>query len=101
MALQPNHALPTTGATPSPLLIDVTWRRALKIWWSIFWRWALVAVLIGAILGLILTSLSLSPTSLEIAKGLLSFVLGPPIGVWAIHTVLRKRWSDFRIALLA
>ena len=96
-----NNKLPLSVALTT-LTMEVTWRRALEVWWSIFWRWAGAAFLGGILIAVTVSPLGLSTTARGIVIQLLSFVLGPLIGIWAIRSVLRKEspWSDFRIGLL-
>lgn len=78
--------------------LELNWQRAAKVWWLIVWRWSLGGILIGALMGFLVT--------LHWRNGLtfLSVVIAYVAAiVWSIMVVqmaLKKRYAHFRIALL-
>jgi len=94
--------------------IEITWARALKIWWSFSWRaWVpslLVVVPLDIFLSILVMGRARSTTdSVDAMRMLAPFVLLWPLVIvavialqaqamrWALH---RARWSDFRVAVL-
>jgi hypothetical protein len=85
--------------------LDVTWTRATKVWWSLLWRGLLFGSLAGFAAGFVvgITGAALGANRETISQlGTLAGVLtAVPVGIWVVRTVLRKSWSDFRIAIVA
>ena len=84
--------------------LEASWSRALRVWWLIMWRGSLGGLVFGAIAGFVLGFFgALAGMSLEMIQ-LASAILGGIIGiVWFVIVVrmaLRKRYGDFRIALV-
>ena len=75
--------------------VDVSWGRAIKVWWSLVWRGLLFGGIAGFIAGLIM-ALAGAGEHAGIAGGL----SGIPVGVWVIKTVIGSEYSDFRIVLV-
>lgn len=84
--------------------LEVTWGRALKVWWSFIWRALLFTIvagfLAGAIIGGIAGALRVNAQMISLLGSLAGMIVSLPIGVWVVRMVLRKSWSDFRIVLL-
>lgn len=84
--------------------IQVTWMRAFKVWWSWIWRNLLFSVLAAAGVGTVLGFLmGLANVESEIIKNvciIAGYIVFVPIGVAVTKLVLRKHYSDFKIALL-
>ena len=101
------HAEPigVPGQVAEGTIREVTWGRALKVWWSLFWRTLLASMLVGALVGAVIGFLmGLAGLGVDViipvtqcAGALVSI----PVAVWMMHHVLRLRWSDFRIVLVA
>ncbi len=86
------------------VVLPVTWQRALRIWWALWWRGMLLSLGIGGLLALVV----------GIIGGLLSIGEGPTIvvaviayfGVLAAIAVLPVQWvfkkqlKNFRIVLI-
>lgn len=94
--------------------LDVTWARACRVFWSIFWRTALFVVAPAFILGIVAYDLSpalvasygatlplwLSPEMVAwLALALLGVLLAFVAGAFVMKAVLTKSYSDFRIVL--
>lgn len=85
--------------------VEVTWKRAVKVWWSLFWKVALISVglsfLIGMLLGFLGTAAGVAPTALRLISYLIGGAVGVFVGVAVLKSVLTKTFSDFRIVLVA
>ena len=96
---------PSVSNQPQAATLEVTWKRATKIWWSIAWRAGLVGALVGAVLGGGIGAFSASAgvpfVKAVITIRVLMFVVIIPIVIWAIRSALTKSWSDFRITLVS
>lgn len=83
--------------------LEVTWWRATKIWWSISWRsflyTALVALPVGALVGVICAAFQVREGVALIAR-LIGAVIGIPIAIWVTKVVMEKQFSDFQIFLV-
>lgn len=81
--------------------LEVTWRRAIKVWWSITWRVVIYSALLGFIisfpLGVGSAALGLAPKMVGMVSQIIGSLCGLVIAVWA---VLGKHYSDFRIILV-
>lgn len=85
--------------------IEVTWGRVVKVWWSLAWRGILFGFLAGAGAGFVIGFLGamggMSRESTSLYSMLAGGAVGVPIGLWVVKTVLSKRFSDFRLALIS
>ena len=86
--------------------IELTWKHILTIWWSMTWRYFVVAIfsfLASTLIFLVLVSLlnaTVPPTVMNRLQSLGAALFGLPLGFWVLHSVLTKRFRNFRIALL-
>ncbi|MBV8318129.1 MAG: hypothetical protein JOZ53_24560 [Planctomycetaceae bacterium] len=97
--------------------VGITWGRATKVWWSLTWRWLLFSVItcvittfisgfvIGFVIGFIkgAAGVSVSNQTIETVSTVAVWTgvfTSIPVGIWVVRSVLRKSWSDFRIALV-
>ena len=76
--------------------VEVTWGRAIKVWWTLVWRGTLIGVGFGAVLGFTLGLLGVQPELIAP----ISLIFAIPIGWWVVKMVLEIHYSDFRLALL-
>jgi hypothetical protein len=92
--------------------LEVTWPRALRVWWALAWRSFLAIPLAGAlgcvigfVMGLLGPLLHVDQRRVMFAIQLVVMPMGAAIGVlvgiWATRAVLRKSFREFRIALIA
>jgi hypothetical protein len=83
--------------------IEVTWGRAAKVWWSLMWRGLLFGGLggglMGFIIGYVMATVGQTPQQIGVVTTWAGGLVAIPIGIWVVRNVLRKSWSDFRIAL--
>ena len=98
----PSAAVADVVATPGGL--DVTWGRAVRVWWSLTWRLMLFGGLAGFVLGAIFGAIGgaagASRDTLAVLGNLAGLMVTIPVGMWVVRNVLRKSWSDFEIALI-
>lgn len=96
---------PTTSATNQVAQKpELTWQRAISVWWLLYWRGIIGAIVISTIVGLAIRLIgSLVGVNDEAIK-FTSTVVGLLFGfVWVIVVVqmaLRKHYRDFRLALI-
>jgi len=100
MQLEQSSSMPSQAQST----LEVTWKRATKIWWSIAWRAGLVGALVGAIVGAAIGAFSVYAgvpfIRAAVTVRVLTFVIIIPSVIWAIRSALTKSWSDFRIVLV-
>ena len=86
--------------------VEVTYMRAFKVWWSLLWRSAMLTFLMVAVggftIGFILRIDLLAPanTIKKIVFQALFFIIGLLVNIAIMRIVLKKRYSDFRVALI-
>jgi hypothetical protein len=85
--------------------LEVTWGYALRVWWSLFWRALLFSLVIGFVAGFLVGFFGglagMNPKAIPIFSGLAGMIGGIPIGIWVVKVVLQKRFSGYRLALVA
>ena len=85
-------------------VLEVTWRRALIIWWSLLWRSAVFAGLLGALLGGIggvVVAVEGRPDLGATVGRFLGQLGAIPVSLFVLRWVLRKRFKGFSIRLVA
>lgn len=84
--------------------VEITWMRAVKVWWSLVWRGILFGFLggagIGFILGLIMGLIKADPQTIKTTCVIAGYIISIPIGIAVTKAVLKKRYSGFKIALI-
>ncbi|HSR63343.1 MAG TPA: hypothetical protein VLN56_08060 [Gammaproteobacteria bacterium] len=83
--------------------LDVTWIRAIKVWWSMVWRVIAVSILAGIAISVVvgfIAGIFGYKEGVQVITQLLGIITGIPIGVWAVKVVLGMEYADFRVALL-
>lgn len=85
------------------VLLDLTFKRLLSIWWSMAWRsmaWTILAALVlGALMGGIAYLLG-RPELVLTFFGPLVWVASFFISIWVMKTALLKKRKEFTIILL-
>lgn len=85
-------------------VIEVTLSRALKVWWSLYWRQNLyslpIAFVCGVMIGIIGAAAGMSMETLRPLCYLSGAVVAALVGIEVTWIVLRKSWADFRIVLV-
>ena len=83
----------------------MNWMRTFKIWW--FWAWRtvlaslVVAAAVGFVLGLLLFPFIQSEHTMRFIGKLVGFGIGVFFGLWVLRQLPDKRFSDFRVVLVA
>ena len=89
----------------NPIFVDVTWTRAMKVWWSIIWRSTLLTLLGSMLFGVIFSVLggilNIDTGTGVIYSSLGGFVIGMLSGIYAVKKILSKNFSDFKVALIS
>ena len=84
--------------------LEVTWEKALVVWWALTWRTLVfilpTAFIIGGIIGFIMSALNIPVRSNAIYLNIVGMVLGTVMSIWIIKIILSKTYSSFRIALI-
>lgn len=84
--------------------VEVTWARASRVWWSLFWRTVLFTFLggfiVSSVLGFLLAQAGVDPETTFLVCQTCAFIVGIPIGILITGVVLGKRFPDFRIVLV-
>ena len=88
--------------------LEITWGRAVRVWWPYLWRNIIaivVSMLIGmvvrAVIGGILGAMDFSIRTIQIVVAPISFVMGLAISIVPLRMILGKDFGDFRLVLLA
>jgi hypothetical protein len=93
------------GAAQAGASLEVTWGRALRVWWSLIWRTLLASVLVGAlfgaILGMLLGVAGFALGTIVLVTQAAGALVGIGVGVVMVRHVLRMSWREFRIVLIA
>jgi hypothetical protein len=83
--------------------IEVTWKHAIIIWWAVVWRTVLFVALagmgVGLVLGFLLAGMQ-DEEQVALVAETAGLLVGIPIGIWVMKTVLTRQFRDFRIALV-
>lgn len=84
--------------------VELTAQRLLSVWWLAIWRGGVGGVLLGAVAGGIagfVIGYMGHPEFSAIAGGYASLAVAPFWGVLVLLMTFRKKYKDFRIALIA
>jgi type III secretory pathway component EscS len=84
--------------------LTVTWTKAIRIWWSWFWRsmaYTLpVAFLFGFIVGISGQATNIDATTMAFITQLSGGLIGVFFAIFALKRVLAKSFNGYRIALV-
>ena len=87
--------------------LEVTWKRAVKVWWSYFWRniiaiivAMLIGVVVGFIIGFILGAMGVSTQTIQFITAPIGMIIGLLISIMPIKMILAKDYGEFRLVLL-
>lgn len=88
--------------------LEITWSRAVRVWWSYLWRnlfaiavAMLIGMVVGGVIGFILGMMGVSIRTIQIVVAPIGFVLGVAISIVPIKMILGKDFGEFRLVLLA
>jgi Na+/citrate or Na+/malate symporter len=87
--------------------LDITWKRATKVWWAYLWRnivaiiaAVIIGAIIGAIFGFILGMLGSSQETIQVVVAPIGFIIGIGISIVPIKMILGKNFGEFRLVLI-
>ena len=84
--------------------LDPTWGRVMSVWWLLAWRTMVGAILLGALAGGVfggVAALADWPADkIQSVSAVLVGVIGALWGIVVVSMALKKRYGDFRIALV-
>jgi len=88
--------------------LEITWKRAIRIWWSYFWRNLLaviaslfIGVIVGGVIGLILGIAGVPPETIKIVCMPIGAIIGLALSVVPIKLILGKDFGEFRLVLVS
>ncbi len=88
--------------------LEITWSRAVRVWWSYLWRnliaivvAMIIGMVIGAIIGFILGAMGVPVRTIQILVAPIGFVIGLAISIVPLKMILGKDFGEFRLVLLA
>ena len=87
--------------------LEVTWKRAAKVWWSYLWR-SIIAIIVamvlggivGFIIGFVLGAMGVSTQTIQFITTPIGMVIGLLISIVPIRMILGKDFGEFRLVLL-
>jgi hypothetical protein len=95
---------PDDAGKYAPQALEVTWDRALSVWWLIAWRSVAGGLVTGAALGVVVgvigAALDTAPIGGTWVSKALSMVVALAWMLVCVRWALQKRYDGFRIALL-
>jgi hypothetical protein len=87
--------------------LEVTWKRAVKVWWSYLWRniiaiivAMIIGFIVGVIIGFVLGFLGASTQIIKVIVTPISMIFGLLISIVPIKMILGKDFGEFRLVLL-
>ena len=76
-------------------LVEVTWHRALAIFWFLFWRAFTIAFVVGFVIGFVYAI-----ATKEHLPTYMNYVVGLPISLWVTKTIFSKKFKGFSVVLV-
>jgi hypothetical protein len=81
--------------------VEVTYDKALRVWWSYLWRSILYAVLGAIVLGFGVALLISESESGEAVSSILGALWGALASIWVLkNNILSKKYKTFSVALI-
>jgi hypothetical protein len=87
--------------------LEVTWKRASKVWFAYLWRNLLaiigaviIGVIIGGLFGFILGMLGASKETIQVVIAPIGFIIGLGISIIPLKLILGKYFGEFRLVLV-
>ena len=88
--------------------LEITWSRAVRIWWSYLWRnliaivvAMLIGMVVGAVIGFILGTMGVPLRVIQIVVAPIGVVIGLAVSIVPLKMILGKDFGEFRLVLLA
>jgi hypothetical protein len=85
--------------------LEITWPRVVRVWWLLLWRGLLGGVVLGALAGFLIGFGGVNfgawtvQTITAVASGA-GYLVGLVWALIVVRMALKKRYSEFRLALL-
>ena len=84
---------------------ELAWKRVIAVWWLVAWRGALGSLLLaaagGALDGAFAGAMGTTPKAVFWTLNIATGVLGIIWIMFVVRMALRKRYSDFRLAMVS
>ena len=83
---------------------EVTWKRAMLVWWSYVWRCMIFSMVLGAILGAIggvVIVIIGRPELAGVVGGVLGYLASIPVSIYVLKKILDKKYKTFSVALIS
>lgn len=83
--------------------LELTWNRTMRMWWLLFWRALVGAVILGFVLGFVvgvILAIVGYPQYIILISSIVSYFGGLIWSAFVLRMMLRKKYSDFRLALI-
>jgi membrane associated rhomboid family serine protease len=84
--------------------LELTVTRALKFYWLFFWRavigGALIGAVVGFVVGFIMGIAGFAMQQITVVTSIMGLIIGVVWSVIVLKMAFKKRYSDFRIALV-
>ncbi|MGI0116613.1 hypothetical protein [Zooshikella sp. RANM57] len=84
-------------------MVEVTWSIATRVWWSYVWRFMLISLLGGAIIGAIgglIVGILGKPELGGIIGVVLGYLITLPISIYLFKKILNKDYKHYKIRVL-
>ena len=87
--------------------LEITWKRAAKVWWSYLWRnliaivgAVIIGAIVGGIFGFILGMFGASKETIQVVVAPIGFIIGLGISIVPLKLILGKDFGEFRLVLI-
>ena len=83
--------------------LEVTWGRALTVWWSLMWRIIVFGVAAGLVAGAfvgVIAGLTGQADKAKVWGGVAGYIVSVPVPMLVVKIVLQKKWKEFSIGLI-
>jgi len=87
--------------------LDVTWKRAIRVWWAYLWRSLIVVIvgsvlagIVGGIIGFIMSMMGADGDSISMLVMPIGMLIGILISIVPIKLILGKDFGEFRLVLI-
>jgi hypothetical protein len=85
-------------------VVELTWPRVIKIWWSLVWKALLIGFLVAVILkfavGFVGTAIGMDEDSIRLIAQAIVIIATNIVWIFVLRWVLKDQYSDFRIAMV-
>jgi ABC-type amino acid transport system permease subunit len=83
--------------------LEITWQRAVRIWWAWLWRALALSLVCGGVIGFAIGFFGamLGFRNIDPLITVVGLVVGVVAGVAMLVTALKKKYPGFRVALVA